>query len=155
MAAPPVKVILAAWMSTSPAPPGPNLDDEEILAPFIVRIEVEMEMGPACPNPNAGLVIALPLFSVTKGPMERVPGRKPDMVIDSAALICMGPLAPSPKPPLLINPPSLRVNCSRRKVMFPAAPALNASDLTVPGWSVSLGVWTTTSLPEFAERFSL
>jgi hypothetical protein len=48
--APPVMLIVAAWMFTSPAPPGPS-DVDAILAPFRVKVEVNTETWPACPKP--------------------------------------------------------------------------------------------------------
>ena len=59
IAAPPVKLIVAAWMFTSPAPPGPS-DEDAILAPFMVRVEVDTKTGPACPKPKVALAMSLP-----------------------------------------------------------------------------------------------
>ena len=123
--APPVKLIVAAWTFTSPAPPGPSVADA-IVAPFMVRVEVETKTGPACPKPKVSLAMLLPTFRRTTGPSWKVPGRKPDMVIESDALICTLPVAPAPNALLPISPPSLSVNCPRRKDRSPAAPAPNA-----------------------------
>jgi hypothetical protein len=53
-----VKLIVAAWTFTSPAPPGPTVEDA-IQAPFRMRAEVDTKTGPACPKPKAALVMPL------------------------------------------------------------------------------------------------
>src|SRR5262249_15224382 len=87
IADPSVKIIVLAWMFRSPAPPGPSTEDA-ILAPLMVRVEVDMETGPACPKPKLTLTISLPTFRKNVGPCWKVPGKEPDMVIESDALIC-------------------------------------------------------------------
>src|SRR5262249_29284868 len=79
IAAPPVKMIVPAWTFRSPAPPGPSVADE-ILAPFMVRVEVDTKTGPACPKPKLALAMSLPTFRSSTGPIWKVPGKKPDMV---------------------------------------------------------------------------
>src|SRR5215469_7671773 len=59
--APPVKLIVPAWMFTSPAPPGPNALDA-ILAPFMVRVGLETKTGPAGPKPKLALEMLLSTF---------------------------------------------------------------------------------------------
>src|SRR5215475_6423247 len=52
IAAPPVKLIVAAWTFTSPAPPGPSVVEEIEPSPFMVRVEVETKTKPAGPKPK-------------------------------------------------------------------------------------------------------
>jgi hypothetical protein len=56
--APPVKMIVPAWMFTSPPPPGPSVEDA-IPASFMVRAGVETKTGPACPEPKVALAMVL------------------------------------------------------------------------------------------------
>src|SRR5215472_4952413 len=59
--APPVKLIVPAWTFRTPASPGPFVEDE-ILAPFMVRVGVDTETGPACPKPKVALEMLLSTF---------------------------------------------------------------------------------------------
>src|SRR5215475_8614076 len=77
IAAPLVKMIVAAWTFRSPAPPGRSAEDA-ILALFMVRVEVDTETGPACPKPKLALAMSLPTFRKTNGPSWKVPVRNPD-----------------------------------------------------------------------------
>jgi len=121
---PPVNMIVAASTFTSPAPPGPSVADA-IRASFMVRIEVDTKTGPPCPKPRVALEVPLALFSRTTGPIWKIPGRNPDMVMESDAVTCKLPVAPAPYAVLPMNPPSLRVNCARIRDRSPAAPAPN------------------------------
>src|SRR5215469_1850786 len=60
--APPVKLIVAAWMFTSPTPPGPSEVDAILASPFMVRVEVDTKTGPACPEPKVTLLMLLGTF---------------------------------------------------------------------------------------------
>src|SRR5215472_9554926 len=60
IAAPPVKLIVPAWTFRSPASPGPFVADE-ILASFMVRVEVETKTGPTWPKPK----LVLPMLPST------------------------------------------------------------------------------------------
>jgi len=75
------------------------------------------------------------------------------MVIESDALMFRLPVAPAPNAE--IDPPSVSVNCPRRKERSPAVPAPNAREPMIPDWRVRLGVWITIRLPVLAEKFSL
>src|SRR5262249_39553949 len=86
-APPPVTLIVAAWRFRSPAPPGPSVEDPTVPR-FTVRVEVDMETGPACPKPKVTVAMVLSIFRKTNGPIWKVPGRNPDMVIESDALSC-------------------------------------------------------------------
>ena len=56
IAAPPVKMIVPAWMVSSPAPPGPFVLDE-ILVSFMVRVELETKTGPTGPKPKLAVAM--------------------------------------------------------------------------------------------------
>jgi hypothetical protein len=123
--APPVKLIVSAWTFTSPAAPRLYVEDA-ILPLFMMRVEVETKTGLACPKPKVAVAMLLLTFCKTNGPRWKVSGRVPDTVIASEALSCRLPVAPVPNVKLSISPPSLSVNCPRRKDRSPAAPAPNA-----------------------------
>jgi hypothetical protein len=74
--APPAKMIVPAWTFTSPAPPGPSVEDA-ILVPFMVRVGVETRTGPACPKPKLTSTIWLRIFPVHELSSCKVPGRNP------------------------------------------------------------------------------
>ena len=61
--APLVKVILAAWTVTSPAPPGPkNVAVAILVLSFMVRVGVETKTVPVPPKPKLPSITPLPRF---------------------------------------------------------------------------------------------
>src|SRR5215471_6623960 len=67
--APPVKLIVPAWMFTPSAPPGPSdADAITLVPPFMVRVGVDTKTGRACPKPKLVSAMALPTFRKTNGP---------------------------------------------------------------------------------------
>src|SRR5262249_57542484 len=102
---PPVKLIVAAWMFTAPAPPEPSELDAIAAASLMVRVGVETETGPTCPEPKLTLTMLLSEFCKTTDPSWKVPGRDPDMLMESDAVSCRLPVAPAPNVLLPIAPP--------------------------------------------------